>query len=714
MQTKIVCSATVRLDERPGLAVVAFAECSNLLWASALVLNLEDASTDRVIDSVDRWRIPLFVIRDGDQNLCSSALAKLRPTQLQVPLSDVATACVIDAARAFESAALPPFSSAIAKFVSRKRPTFACPGHQGGQCLDLHPAGLRFKQLLGGEVFTVDVPHAAPELGDVLSHEGPIKQAEDLAAEVFNADETYFVLNGTSTANKIVTSALLASGDLVLMDRNNHKSVYLGALVQSEARAVYLDNFRDDCGVLGGYRKGALQEDQLRARAARIDETRARQPRPFRLAIVQHATCDGVVVDAGALLERIGHLCDYVLFDSAWLGYEPFVDLLAHRSPLHIPLSPDSPGIIVTQSVHKQMSGLSQTSQIHKKDRHIQNQQRYCSGHVFNSAFMLHSSTSPFYPLFMSLEINAAIHANGNGQRLWSSAVSVASEFKRQVDRHCRIIKPYYGNRTPQAPSAQDDLSPEVCAEEFRPLSRNARPIEGGLHYLDPCKVIFTTRASKDALDSGYVSIPASIVTYYLREMNFTPEKSDFYNFTLLVSPSSDAVQLTRLMYALKQLERELANGTWVTDVLPSLANAGHNYANISLRELCNVINNLFQHYQIEQLQSDIFSSVTSAQAVLTPHAANQAFVRGQYKLTGLADVLDRVAAEGVIPYPPGVMCIAPGECWNAALIDYLTAVQALINIYPEFAPHIQGVYYSHHDDGTVTLLVNVLHGVTV
>lgn len=713
MRTRIVCSATVGLDERPGLAVVAFAECSNLLWASALVLNLEDASTDRVIDSVNRWRIPLFVIWEGGQNLCSSALAKLRPTLLQLPLSDVATACVIDAANAFESAALPPFSSAIAKFVSRERPTFACPGHQGGQCLDVHPAGLRFKQLLGREVFTVDVPHAAPELGDVLSHEGPIKQAEDLAAQVFNADETYFVLNGTSTANKIVTSALLTSGDLVLMDRNNHKSVYLGALVQSEARAVYLDNFRDDCGVLGGYRKGALQEDQLRARAARIDEARARQPRPFRLAIVQHATCDGVVVDAGALLERIGHLCDYVLFDSAWLGYEPFVDLLAHSSPLHIPLSPDSPGVIVTQSVHKQMSGLSQTSQIHKKDRHIQHQQRYCSGHVFNSAFMLHSSTSPFYPLFMSLEVNAAIHANGNGQRLWSSAVSVASEFKRQVDRHCRIIKPYYGNRTPQAPGAQDDLSPEVCAEKFRPFSRNANPIEGGLHYLDPCKVVFTTRASKDAVDCGYVSIPASIVTYYLREMNFTPEKSDFYNFTLLVSPSSDAVQLTRLMYALKQLERELANGTWVTDVLPSLANAGHNYANISLRELCNVINNLFQHYQIEQLQSDIFSSVTSAQAVLTPHAANQAFVRGQYKLTGLADVLDCVAAEGVIPYPPGVMSIAPGERWNAALIDYLTTVQALINIYPEFAPHIQGVYYRHHDDGTVTLLVNVLDGVT-
>ncbi|MNF22170.1 Ornithine decarboxylase, constitutive [compost metagenome] len=709
MQIRIVCSATAHLEARPGLAVVAFAECDELLRACAFVLSVEDASTARVIDCVEKWRIPLFVIQNEGQDLCSPALAKLQPTLLQAPLSELAATRIIDVAREFESTTLPAFSSAIAQFVSRKRPTFACPGHQGGQCLDMHPAGLRFKQLLGAEVFSVDVPHAAPELGDVLSHEGPIKQAEDLAAKVFNADKTYFVLNGTSTANKIVTSALLTAGDLVLMDRNNHKSVYLGALVQSGARAVYLDNFRDDCGVLGGYRKGALQEEQLRAQGATIDEARARQPRPFRLAIVQHATCDGIVVDAGALLDRIGHLCDYVLFDCAWLGYEPFVDLLAPRSPLHIPLLPDAPGIIVTQSVHKQMSGLSQTSQIHKKDRHIQSQQRYCSDRVFNSAFMLHSSTSPFYPLFMSLEVNAAIHADGNGRRLWNAAVSVANEFRQQVDQHCRVIKPYYGNRMPS-----DDLAAQVYTQDFCPISRDANPIECGLHYLDPCKVMFTTRANKEAVACGQVSIPASIVACYLREMNFTPEKTDFYNFTLLVSPSSDAAQLTRLMRALEQLERALADGEWVSDILPSLASAGRGYANISLRELCCVINNLFQHYQIQQLQSDIFSSVAAAQAKLTPYAANQAFVRGQSRLIDIADAVGCVAAEGVIPYPPGVMCIAPGECWNGTLVGYLAAVQALANIYPELAPHIQGVHHEQHDDGTVALQVHVLDCVTV
>lgn len=710
LQTRIVCSTAAQIEEQPGFALCRFDACRQLPEASAFVLSVQDALSAGVVDCVTTWSTPLFVLHGDGHDPLPAVLAGLRPTLLQAPLCASDIVRVVDAAKAFDLATLPPFTSAVAQFVSRERPTFACPGHQGGQCLELHPAGLRFKQLLGGDVFKVDVPHAAPELGDVLSHEGPVEHAEQLAAEVFSADETYFVLNGTSTANKIVTSALLAAGDLVLMDRNNHKSVYLGALVQSAAQPVYLDNFRDDCGVLGGYKKGALDEQLLRLRVSRIDKAKSRKLRPFRLAIVQHATCDGVVVDAAALLQRIGHLCDYVLFDSAWLGYEPFIELLAQRSPLGIALTPDCPGIIVTQSVHKQMSGLSQTSQIHKKDRHIQDQPRYCSRPVFNSAFMLHASTSPFYPLLMSLEVNAAIHANGNGERLWSAAVSVAMNFRRQVARCCHIIQPYYGHRT--LPTEQGDTTVALYTQAFQPVHYDmtgSSPIEADLHYLDPCKIIFTTRCLDTSEQSVLPSIPASIVTAYLRELNFTPEKSDFYNFTLLVSPSSDAAELTRLTHALAQLEQMIKGDVAATEVLPSLANGQGRYEALSLRELCRAINSLFSQYQIEQLQSDIFSAVTSVHAELTPYAAQQAFIRGSYRLVTLEQALGCIAAEGVIPYPPGVMCIAPGERWNAELIRYLTAVEALSNRYSEFAPHIQGVYRRLNDDASVTLQVHVL-----
>ncbi|WP_341962195.1 ornithine decarboxylase [Pseudomonas sp. RC10] len=712
MQIKIVSSIEMIFHPHTQVKVIKFEKSLHLEVASVLVLNKKDALNDNVINCIDQWGTPLFLTDICVQELHQTPLAKYELFILNTPLSDAILAKILNAGSQFESKALPPFTAAVSKFISMQRPTFACPGHQGGHYLDLHPAGLRFKELLGENVFNVDVPHAAPELGDVLSHQGPIRKAENLAAEVFNSDETYFVLNGTSTANKIVASALLSAGDIVLMDRNNHKSVYLGALIQCGARAVFLDSHRDELGVLGGYRKGALSEDMLRARVSRIDSTIAKQERPFRLAIVQHATCDGVVVNAAALLQRIGHLCDYVLFDSAWLGYEPFVDQLAHLSPLIGDLPANAPGVIVTQSVHKQMAGLSQTSQIHKKDHHIRDQSRYCSRHLFDSAFMLHSSTSPFYPLFMSLEVNAAIHANGHGREIWGSAVCIANKFRQKIDHSCKLIKTYSGGQSRRSHPLQSHSKLQSRPTEFTPFNNRSSPIEADLHFIDPCKIILTTNASTKLEQAGFMSIPASVVIQYLREMNFTPEKCDFYNFTLLISPASKETVLDQLAHALSSLELHLINDTQIIDIFPSLAISDGRYSDLSLRQLCNNINNLFHDSNIQRLQSDLFSLDTSVAPNLTPYEANQALIRGQIRVVPLSEALGCVAAEGVIPYPPGIMCIAPGETWTAVVVDYLIVIQKLIDLYPEFAPHVQGIHYAQGINGELSIFVNVLDDV--
>ncbi|MFK3775838.1 ornithine decarboxylase [Pseudomonas sp. NPDC089406] len=649
MMPTIVLSADLAKDDWDGVETLEFSSLDNFAQASALLLAPDDAQDPSVQLAVARWGLPLFI---SGKNTPSKA-------------------AVIAAAVAYERRVLPPFTRAVSAFVAQQRPTYACPGHQGGGCLERHPAGWRFRQLLGPGVFKVDVPHAAPELGDVLSHEGPVREAEQLAAKVFGADDTWFVLNGTSTANKVVASALLAAGDLVLMDRNNHKSVFLGALVQCGALAVYLESVRDGRGILGGYRSGALDEGRLRERAARLCPQRARQPRPFRLAVVQQATCDGVLVDASALLARIGHLCDYVLFDGAWAGYEPFVPALASLSPLAAPLTAESPGVLVTQSVHKQMSGLSQTSQIHKKDRHIQQQARHCSTAVFNGAFMQHASTSPSYALFMSLEINAAMLAEGEGQRHWQHATDAARLLDDEVRRQCRFISPL------NAPMQQESATP------YQP--QGGPGIEAGLHYGDPCKAVFMTR--------GELAIPACIVTTFLRDRGFTPEKTDFYNFTLLLTPSSDLAGLRRLVACLGDFERLLLEQAPVLGALPSLRAEPGAYAGMTLIELCEQLNALYVEHQVDQRQSDIFSAINLAISDRSPHAANQQFVRGQAWLAPVEQALDKVAAEGVIPYPPGVMCITPGERWSAALVGYVRAIEAITRLHPAFAPHVQGVH---------------------
>ncbi|UBM27326.1 ornithine decarboxylase [Pseudomonas sp. p1(2021b)] len=692
MSITIVHSAALSSSEWGEAEMVDFAQCENLAHASALILTPRDAVSDQVAQAVRRWKVPLFVIGQAHEPLLAKQCSELGAIRLPKPLSSDEQARVKAAAEAYEHRTLPPFTRAVAAFSARRRPTYACPGHQGGQCLELHPAGVRLRRLLGDGIYRVDVPHAAPELGDVLCHHGPVREAEQLAARVFGADRTWFVLNGTSTANKVVTSALLTAGDLVLMDRNNHKSVFLGALVQCGALPVYLENVRDERGILGGYRPGALDESRLRHKAAQLDERRACQARPFRLAIVQHATCDGVIVDAAALLDRIGHLCDYVLFDAAWSGYEPFIQPLARFSPLAAPLHEGSPGIFVTQSVHKQMSGLSQASQIHKKDRHVQGQTRYCPGHVFNSAFMQHASTSPSYPLFMSLEVNAAMLVEGEGERHWQAVVGLADAFRLQVWRQCRCIKPLLWPSSCEGPQAHTLINDGRAVE-----------LEPGLHYLDPCKVILLTRVQP------LNHVPACVVAHYLRDHDFTPEKADFYNFTLLITPSSTQAGLSRLVDCLQAFEADLCAHTPVLQALPSLRQAGARYEGMSLVELCQEINGLYRSYEVERRQADIFSAIDVCIAELSPQAANQRFIRGEARWAKVANVIGKVAAEGVIPYPPGILCIAPGERWTPALVGYLLAIEAMASRHPGFAPHIQGVHPVDNDDGTVSFGVFVL-----
>ncbi len=175
------------------------------------------------------------------------------------------------------------------------------------------------------------------------------------------------MLNGTSSSNKVVLNALLTPGDLVLFDRNNHKSNHHGALLQAGATPVYLETARNPYGFIGGIDAHCFEERYLRELVGEVAPNRKQDARPFRLAVIQLGTYDGTIYNARQVVDKIGHLCDYILFDSAWVGYEQFIPMMADCSPLLLELNENDPGILVTQSVHKQQAGFSQTSQIHKK-----------------------------------------------------------------------------------------------------------------------------------------------------------------------------------------------------------------------------------------------------------------------------------------------------------------------------------------------------------
>ena len=133
-------------------------------------------------------------------------------------------------------------------------------------------------------------------------------------------------------------------------------------------------------------------------------------------------------------MEKIGHLCDYVLWDEAWIGYNAFHPLFADHSPMRLEkLEPDMAGLFSTQSVHKQGAGFSQASQIHKRDEHIRGQRRFIEHKRFNESFLMYCSTSPFYPLFAALDVNAKIHDGKAGEMLWDRCIELGIEARKKL-----------------------------------------------------------------------------------------------------------------------------------------------------------------------------------------------------------------------------------------------------------------------------------------
>ena len=698
---------------------------------------LSTVSTHRekvTLDSTDFTDVAAVVMTTTESR--SGILALLKRTGFHLPVfifsqeptevPDGATAVISGKAQEFlelETAAsryeenlLPPFFDTLSQYVEMGNSTFACPGHQHGAFFKKHPAGRQFYDFFGENVFRADMCNADVKLGDVLIHEGSAKHAQKFAAKVFNADKTYFVLNGTSAANKVVTNALLTRGDLVLFDRNNHKSNHHGALIQAGATPVYLEAARNPFGFIGGIDDHCFDDAYLRDLIREAAPEKADEPRPFRLAIIQLGTYDGTIYNARQVIDKIGHLCDYILFDSAWVGYEQFIPMMAETSPLLLELNENDPGIFVTQSVHKQQAGFSQTSQIHKKDNHIRGQARFCPHKRLNNAFMLHASTSPFYPLFAALDVNAKIHEGESGRRLWAECVELGIEARKAIIANCHMIKPFIPPVVAGRPW-QDHPTHAIASElrffSFEPGAKwhGFEGYASEQYFVDPCKLLLTTPGI-DAETGEYTDfgIPATILAHYLRENGIVPEKCDLNSILFLLTPAESSEKLAQLVAMLGQFEQHIEDDTPLADVLPTIFQKYPvRYRDYTLRQLCQEMHDLYVSFDVKDLQKAMFRKESLPEVLMNPQDANQAYIRGNVELVRIRDAEGRIAAEGALPYPPGVLCVVPGEVWGGAVQRYFLALEEGINLLPGFSPELQGVYSEKDADGIKRLYGYVL-----
>jgi arginine/lysine/ornithine decarboxylase len=621
---------------------------------------------------------------------------------------------------------LPPFFGGLVAYDADATVAFDCPGHQGGQFYRKSPAGQLFFKHFGESVFRNDLCNADVDLGDLLIHEGAAARAQQNAARIFGADKTYFVLNGTSTSNKVVTGALLKRGDLVLFDRNNHKSLHQGALVQAGAIPIFLPTARNPFGMIGPVDWEAWDEKALREAIRHHplvnDKHRANAERPFRLACIQLATYDGTVYNVNKVLERIGHLCDYVLWDEAWIGYNAFHPLYAGHSPMRLgKLPPQAPGLFSTQSVHKQGAGFSQASQIHKRDEHIRGQKRYVEHKRFNESFLINASTSPFYPLFASLDVNAKVHEGKAGEVLWDRCIELGIEARKKLREFCRYYEKNGRTREekwffdPFVPDRVGDLAWEDIPTEqlkrdqscwnFDPRSRwHGYPgMAEGYAMVDPNKLMLLTpgidRETGEYLGFG---VPATVLANFLREQKIVPEKCDLNSILFLMTPAEDESKLNTLIARLVKFKNLWDRDAPLAEVLPSIAKSqAERYAGYTLRQVCKEMHDFYRESNVKELQRLSFRAASFPELALAPQDAYQALVANEVDYVPLDKAKGRVSATLALIYPPGIGIVLPGERWDSRarpMLEYFRAFEEAFNRFPGFSYEVQGVYQERVD----------------
>lgn len=715
----IAVSDNVSFRNFPKDRTVVRLSDAEMTETGVVLMSVEDAENGE-LDRVDAFGfgIPVFIFVERGRYVPDELIGRCMGVVNDDPVEEpFFVRQLIDAATGYEEKILPPFFRSLRRYVRTANEQFDCPGHQGGAFFRRHPAGREFANFFGETIFRADLCNADVDMGDLLIHEGAAYDAEAHAAKVFNADKTYFVLNGTSTSNKVVLTSLLTPGDLVLFDRNNHKSCHQGALVLAGARPVYLETSRNPYGFIGGIDDACFEEAELRRRAAEVDPERAKRDRPFRCAVIQLGTYDGTIYNARQVVDRIGHLCDYILFDSAWVGYEQFIPMMKDCSPLLLELGPEDPGIFVTQSVHKQQAGFSQTSQIHKKDAHVRGQKRYVSHKQVNNAFMLHASTSPFYPLFASIDVNAKMHSGVSGRRIWAECVRIGIEARKQIMRTCRHIRPFVppvvmGRPWESWPS--ETIASDLRFFQFRPGER-WHSFEGygdNQYFVDPCKFLLTTPGI-DTQTGEYADfgVPATILASYLRAHGVVPEKCDLNSILFLLTPSQTTAKISSLTTQIARFERLLDENALMCDVIPQVWRAHEaRYENYRIRELCAEMHDYYRSRNVKALQKAMFRREHFPRIALDAQQAQFEFMRGNAEYVLLEEARGRVALEGALPYPPGVICCVPGEVWGGPVLEYFLALAEGVNRFPGFSPELQGVYLEEDEAGMKYVWVNVLN----
>ncbi len=608
---------------------------------------------------------------------------------------------IIREAKSYLESVQPPFFKALLDYAEDGSYSWHCPGHSGGVAFLKSPVGQMYHQFYGENMLRADVCNAVEELGQLLDHNGAIGESERNAARIFNADHCFFVTNGTSTSNKIVWHHTVAPGDVVVVDRNCHKSV-LHAIIMTGAVPVFLKPTRNHYGIIGPIPQSEFEPAAIQAKIKAnplLKGVDAKKVKPRVLTLTQ-STYDGVLYNTETIKKMLDGYVANLHFDEAWLphaAFNPFYGTYhamgkKRERPMHSV-------VYATQSIHKLLAGISQASHVLVQD----SQKTKLDRHLFNEAYLMHTSTSPQYSIIASCDVAAAMMEPPGGTALVEESIAEALDFRRAM----RKVDEEYGKDWWFKVWGPDELVDDGIgrAESWiiKGTGKSSKwhgfgKLADGFNMLDPIKATIVTPGLDLNGKFDKSGIPASIVTKFLAEHGVIVEKTGLYSFFIMFTIGITKGRWNSLLTALQQFKDDYDRNQPMWRILPEFCQKHRAYERMGLRDLCQHVHTLYAKYDIARLTTDMYlSDLTPA---MKPSDAYAQIAHRNTERVPVDELLGRITTSLVTPYPPGIPLLIPGEVFNKKIVDYLKFAREFNLQCPGFETDIHGLVEEVAPDG--------------
>jgi len=587
-----------------------------------------------------------------------------------------------------------PFFEALRDYAHRPTGVFhALPISQGKSVVSSHWIS-DMVDFYGLDIFLAETSATCGGLDSLLEPTGSLRDAQELAAKTFGARKTFFVTNGTSTANKIVAQALLQPGDIVLVDRNCHQSHHYG-LMMSGAHVTYLDAYPlSQYSMYGGVPLREIKRVLLQFRAAgKLDRV--------KMLMLTNSTFDGIVYDVQRVMrECLAIKPDLIfLWDEAWFAfarfhpvyrprtamraartlieklrlpsyrekYSRYAEQLAEERPsdealLDREMLPDPARarvrVYATQSTHKTLTSLRQGSMIHVYDQDFSQK----AEDTFREAYMAHTSTSPNYQILASLDLGRRQGAL-EGFELVQKQVENAMRLRDAIDYHPLLSK-----------YVRCLITADMIPAEFRPSGVD-QPLRSGLltmhqvwkqdeFVLDPCRItlyIGLTGVDGDTFKRDH------LMDRYGVQINKTSRNTVLFMTNIGTTRSSVAY----LIEVLVTLVRELVDH--VTDMSPR-QRADHEQKVLSLTNPAAPLPNFSGFHPSFRPGADVDTPEGDLRRAF--YVAYDDALCEYLTLDEVQERLDAgtevVSATFITPYPPGFPVLVPGQLFSQEIMAFM------------------------------------------